>query len=120
MPLPAAAAPPPPPIVFNNELLRDNFVDCVRRIKLRDFLGGEVMAAAAAAVAAGEGVASAVNLGVDFNRNRFLGGKLGVIIEAAEALLCNLYGDDITELPAEPEPEPQPEPAPEPGPQKEP
>lgn len=84
-------------------------------------MGGEIIAAAAAA--AGGGVASAVNLGVDFNRNRFLGGKLGVIIEAAEALLCNLYGDDITELPAEPEPEPQPEPAPEPGPavaQKEP
>lgn len=92
----------------------------MRRIKLRDFLGGEIIAAAAEA---GGGVASAVNLGVDFNRNRFLGGKLGVIIEAAEALLCNLYGDDITELPAEPEPEPQPEPAPEPGPavaQKEP
>lgn len=97
-PTPHDPPPPPaapPPIVLSNELLRDNFVDCVRRIKLKDFLGGEVITAAATG-----GVASAVNFGVDFNRNRFLGGKLGVIIEAADALLCNLYG----EAAAEPEP----------------
>lgn len=74
----------------------------MRRIKLKDFLGGEVITAAAAA----GGVASAVNFGVDFNRNRFLGGKLGVIIEAADALLCNLYGEAAAEADPEPEPEP--------------
>jgi len=77
-------------------------------MKLNDFLGGEVITAVCGTLGVW-GVASVVSFGVDFNRNRFLGGKLCVIIEAAETLLCNLYGDEL-----EPQPELEPEPKPEP------